>query len=329
MTDAILQVTGLRKWFSAGSVLHRKPPVQAVTDVSFAVPHGQVVGLVGESGSGKSTIAQCILRLHTPDAGEIRFDGTDITHLPRSQMLPFRRRVQMVFQDPYSSLDPKCTVGESIGEPIEIHGLAADASARRQMVADLLEQVGLRAEHAARYPHEFSGGQRQRIGIARALAVRPDLVVADEPVSALDVSIQAQIIQLIDRLRADFSLSMLMVAHDLAVVRYVSDFVIVLYLGRIMEAGPADEIYRRPLHPYTRALMSSAPNHKVNGRGERQILRGELPSPMRPPSGCVFRTRCPLAQPACADAIPPLRNIGGGRKIACSVVETGPLLEHP
>lgn len=321
MTDPILQVAGLRKWFPTGSVLQPKPPVQAVTDVSFDLPRGKVLGLVGESGSGKSTIAQCILGLYAPDAGKITFDGRDITSLPRRDRLAFRRRVQMVFQDPYSSLNPKLTVGDSIGEPIEIHRLAANTAEKKQLVADLLDQVGLRPEHAARYPHEFSGGQRQRIGIARALAVRPDLIVADEPVSALDVSVQAQIIQLIDRLRADFSLSMLMVAHDLAVVRYVSDYVVILYLGRVMEQGPAEEIYRRPLHPYTRALLSSAPSHKAGSRTAREVLRGELPSPMRPPSGCVLRTRCPLAQPACAKDVPPLRHIGGGRQIACAVVE--------
>lgn len=324
MSDVILRISGLTKWFASDTAFKRKPPVQAVTDVSFSVPRGKAVGLVGESGSGKSTIAQCVVRLHTPDAGSIVFDGVDISKLPRKSMLPFRRRVQMVFQDPYSSLNPRSTVGDSIGEPIDIHRLAEGAGQRTEMVAELLRQVGLRPEHAARYPHEFSGGQRQRIGIARALAVRPDLLVADEPVSALDVSIQAQIVHLIDRLRADFSLSMLMVSHDLAVVRYVSDFIVVLYLGRVMETGPADEIYRRPVHPYTRALLSSAPSRSGAARKARLTLSGELPSPMRPPSGCVLRTRCPLAVPACATAVPPLRDIGNGRQIACSVVETGP-----
>jgi len=318
----LLSVKGLRKWFPTGGFGSRQPPVRAVTDVSLTVGRGEVVGLVGESGSGKTTVAQCILRLYRPDQGEISFDGTDISTLSSDRMRPYRRRLQMVFQDPYSSLNPKLMVGASIAEPLEIHGIGANAAERRQIVSDLLEQVGLRPEHAGRYPHEFSGGQRQRIGIARALAVRPDLVVADEPVSALDVSVQAQIIQLLDRLKADFSLSMLIVAHDLAVVRYVSDRVVVMYLGTVVEAGPAEPLYANPLHPYTRALLSSAPRLGTPGGQRREVLRGELPSPVNPPSGCVFRTRCPLAQKKCAESVPMLRDLGADRKLACHVVES-------
>jgi oligopeptide/dipeptide ABC transporter ATP-binding protein len=320
-TDPLLSVTGLRKWFGGGGFGRRKPPVQAVTGVSFEVGRGEVVGLVGESGSGKTTVAQCILRLYEPDAGEIRFDGVDISHLGPKALQPHRRRLQMIFQDPYSSLNPKLTAGASIAEPMEVHGIGDNAAGRRALVAELLGQVGLRPEHAERYPHEFSGGQRQRIGIARALAVRPDLVVADEPVSALDVSVQAQIIELLERLRREFSLSMLMVAHDLAVVRYISDRVIVMYLGTVVEIGPADELYARPLHPYTRALLSAAPRLQGDKRVAREVLHGELPSPINPPSGCVFRTRCPIAEKRCAETVPPLRDMGGGRKLACLVVD--------
>ena len=316
----LLSVAGLRKWFGGHGFARRKAPVRAVTDVSFEVERGEVVGLVGESGSGKTTVAQCILRLYEPDAGEIRFDGVDISHLGPRALQPYRRRLQMVFQDPYSSLNPKLTAGASIAEPMEIHGIGTNDAGRRSLVAGLLEQVGLRPEHAHRYPHEFSGGQRQRIGIARALAIRPDLVVADEPVSALDVSVQAQIIELLERLRREFQLSMLMVAHDLAVVRYVSDRVIVMYLGTIVEIGPADELYARPLHPYTKALLSSAPRLLGDARKAREVLRGELPSPINPPSGCVFRTRCPIAERRCAEVIPRLRDVGGGRKLACIVI---------
>ncbi len=327
--DPLLAVTGLRKWFGGGSFARRKPPVRAVTDVSFEVARGEVVGLVGESGSGKTTVAQCVLRLYEPDAGEIRFDGVDISHLSPKALQPYRRRLQMVFQDPYSSLNPKLTAGASIAEPMEIHGIGGSAAGRRALVAELLDQVGLRPEHADRYPHEFSGGQRQRIGIARALAVRPDLVVADEPVSALDVSVQAQIIELLERLRREFRLSMLMVAHDLAVVRYVSDRVIVMYLGTIVESGPADALYARPLHPYTRALLSAAPRLHGDRRAPREVLRGELPSPINPPSGCVFRTRCPIAEQRCAEIVPPLRDIGGARKLACLVVDGSAQGEMP
>jgi oligopeptide/dipeptide ABC transporter ATP-binding protein len=319
--DPLLAVSGLRKWFGGGGFARRRPPVRAVTDVSFEVGRGEVVGLVGESGSGKTTVAQCILRLYEPDAGEIRFDGIDIGHLGPKALRPYRRRLQMVFQDPYSSLNPKLTAGASIAEPMEIHGIGASTAGRRALVAELLGQVGLRPEHADRYPHEFSGGQRQRIGIARALAVRPDLVVADEPVSALDVSVQAQIIELLERLRREFRLSMLIVAHDLAVVRYVSDRVIVMYLGTIVESGPADDLYARPLHPYTRALLSAAPRLHGGARAAREVLRGELPSPINPPSGCVFRTRCPIAEKRCAEIVPPLRDVGEGRKLACVVVD--------
>jgi len=308
----LLEVEGLRKWFTSGGGV-----VQAVTDVSFTLNHGEVLGLVGESGSGKTTIGQTVLRLQDPTAGRIVLAGTDITHLSQRALRPSRRRMQMVFQDPYASLNPRLRVGDALAEPLETFGLVAGRAAKAERVAELLELVGLRADHAARYPHEFSGGQRQRIGIARALAPNPDLVIADELVSALDVSVQAQILALIDDLRARLGLTMLLIAHDLAVVEYVSDRVAVLYLGRIMEIGRTRDIYRTPGHPYTQALMSAVPRVRVGDRANRIVLRGDIPSPLNPPSGCPFRTRCPVSLPACADAVPALRDRGNNHAVAC------------
>ncbi|UFN48367.1 ABC transporter ATP-binding protein [Roseomonas sp. OT10] len=325
MTAApLLAVEGLRKWFpqkpgGLGRLSGRAPTaVQAVTDVSFTLRRGEVLGLVGESGSGKTTIGQCVMRLHEPSAGRIMFDGTDVAALPSRAMRPLRQRMQMVFQDPYASLNPRLRVGDSIAEPLETFGLLKTRAERTDRVAELLETVGLRADHAGRYPHEFSGGQRQRIGIARAIAPGPELIVADEPVSALDVSVQAQIVALIEELRARLGLTMLLIAHDLAVVEYVSDRVAVLYLGRVMEIGPAREVYRTPRHPYTRALLSAVPEARPHAdRGPRIVLRGDIPSPLNPPSGCPFRTRCPEAVPACGDAVPPLRDVGADHAVAC------------
>ncbi len=291
--------------------------LRAVSDVTLDIRRGEVLGLVGESGSGKSTLGLALLRLAPVTAGTVAFDGTDITTLSRHALQPYRRRMQIVFQDPYSALDPRQTVGDALAEPLAIHGIGADAKSRRARVDDLLATVGLAPQHARRYPHEFSGGQRQRIGIARALALEPQFVVADEPVSALDVSIQAQILALLRDLRARFGLTLLFVSHDLAVVRYLSDRVAVMYLGRIVEIGPAQSLYRRPQHPYTRALLAAVPARTPGVARPQGVLAGDLPSPLAPPSGCAFRSRCPHAIAACADAVPALREIAPGHAKAC------------
>ena len=291
--------------------------LKAVRNVSLGIARGEVLGLVGESGSGKSTLGLALLRLAPITEGTVRFDGEDITHLSRQALQPYRRRMQIVFQDPYSALDPRQTVGDALAEPLAIHGLGASARDRRARVDELLTMVGLTPQHARRYPHEFSGGQRQRIGIARALALEPELIVADEPVSALDVSIQAQILALLRDLRARLRLTLLFVSHDLAVVRYLSDRVAVMYLGRIVEIAPSDALYRRPRHPYTRALLASVPARAPGAARAHAVLSGDLPSPLNPPSGCAFRTRCPHALPACAEAVPELRTVSAGHVKAC------------
>nr|WP_244493730.1 oligopeptide/dipeptide ABC transporter ATP-binding protein [Aureimonas sp. AU4] len=290
--------------------------VRAVDGVSFSVRRGSIVGLVGESGSGKTTVGRSILRLVKPTGGAARFEGTDLLTLSDREMRAYRRRLQIIFQDPYSSLNPRMRVGAILAEALDTHGLAKGA-ARERRIAELLTRVGLSPDHARRYPHEFSGGQRQRIGIARALAVEPDLIVADEPVSALDVSVQAQILNLLQDLQREFGLTMLFVAHDLSVVEYLCDEVVVMYLGRIMERGPSREVYRRPRHPYTRALIATAPVPDPNHSRERVILKGDIPSPIDPPSGCVFRTRCPHAAPVCAERRPPDEEVAPGHFAAC------------
>lgn len=291
------------------------PVVRAVDGVSFDVPRNTIVGLVGESGSGKTTTGRALLRLFAPTAGRIVFDGQDITKLNEKQMLPWRRRMQIVFQDPYASLNPRMTVAEILGEALDTHKLAQHRRAER--IGELLERVGLNADHSRRYPHEFSGGQRQRIGIARALAVEPDFIVADEPVSALDVSVQAQVLNLLQDLQRDLGLTMLFVAHDLAVVDYLCDDVVVMYLGRVMERGPTSEVYARPRHPYTRALLSAAPVPDPRAPRSRILLKGDIPSPVNPPSGCVFRTRCPHAIDACAAAVPPAVGVSADHYVSC------------
>jgi peptide/nickel transport system ATP-binding protein len=275
-----------------------------------------VVGLVGESGSGKTTFGRAVLRLTDSTAGSIHFDGEDITRLDRDAMRPFRRRMQIIFQDPYASLNPRLTVQDTIGEALDIHNIGKPGS-RRDRIIELLERVGLGATHAARYPHEFSGGQRQRVVIARALAVEPDFIVADEPVSALDVSIQAQIINLLSSLQRDLGLAMLLISHDLHVVEHICDRVIVMYLGRVMEEGPVDTLFSRPRHPYTEALLAAAPVPDPEVERKKIILTGDIPSPANPPSGCVFRTRCRYALPACSEFRPPLRQLEGGGAVAC------------
>jgi peptide/nickel transport system ATP-binding protein len=314
----LLQVRGLRKYFPIrGGVFSRVVAnVKAVEDVSFDVKRGEVVGLVGESGSGKTTAGRAILRLIEPTAGEVIFDGVDIAKLPKGKMREYRKEMQIIFQDPFASLNPRMSVGDIIGEALTIHNLAR-GKAKEARVADLLERVGMNAGHMRRYPHEFSGGQRQRIGIARALAVDPKFIVADEPVSALDVSIQAQVVNLLQDLKDELGLTMLFIAHDLGVVEYISDKVIVMYLGRIMEIAPAKELYKNPIHPYTEALLSAVPIPDPTIKRERVILQGDIPSPINPPSGCVFRTRCPIAIEDCKHVIPPLEEVGPGHLKAC------------
>src|SRR5450631_2350031 len=311
MNDAMLAVRGLKKYFG-----HGDHPVRAVDDVSFDIETGEVLGLVGESGSGKSTIGRSLLKLIEPTAGEIRFEGADLAPLSARAMRPYRRRLQIIFQDPYASLNPRRRVGDTLDEALATHGLHRGA-ARAGRIAELLSLVGLAPEHAQRFPHEFSGGQRQRIGIARALAVEPRFIVADEPVSALDVSIQAQVINLLCDLRERFGLTMLFISHDLDVVEYLCDRIVVLYLGKIMEVASAGDLYRTPQHPYTQALLDASPRPDPDARRERRLLQGDIPSPVDPPSGCVFRTRCPHAQDACAATVPPLREVAPGRFKAC------------
>jgi peptide/nickel transport system ATP-binding protein len=310
----LLSVQGLKVHFPIGTGRHA-PVVRAVEDVSFDVPRKSIVGLVGESGSGKTTTGRALLRLIKPTTGKLVFDGHDISDLDEARMLPWRRRMQIVFQDPYASLNPRMTVAEIIGEALDTHKLAQDR--RDARIGELLERVGLNADHRKRYPHEFSGGQRQRIGIARALAVEPDFIVADEPVSALDVSVQAQVLNLLQDLQRDLGLTMLFVAHDLAVVDYLCDEVVVMYLGRVMERGPTRLVYDAPRHPYTRALLSAAPVPDPRAPRTRTLLKGEIPSPIDPPSGCVFRTRCPHATEACAAQVPAPRDLGQGHFAAC------------
>jgi len=315
---SLLQVTDLTKYFPIrGGVLNRVVNnVQAVNGVTFDVRRGEVVGLVGESGSGKTTVGRTLLRLEEATSGSVAFDGTDVLRLPKTDMRKFRKRMQIIFQDPYASLNPREKIRTLIGHALRLHDIGTPAD-REARIVQLLEQVGLSADYLDRFPHEFSGGQRQRIGIARALAVDPEFVVADEPVSALDVSIQAQVINLLDDLKVQFNLTMLFIAHDLAVVEHICDRVIVMYLGRIMEIAPATALYSTPNHPYTQALLSAVPIPQPGRKRARVVLKGDIPSPINPPSGCVFRTRCPLAISDCAHIIPPLKQVGPDHFSAC------------
>jgi oligopeptide/dipeptide ABC transporter ATP-binding protein len=317
-TAPLLDVRGLSKRFPVkGQPFSReKKQVHAVDDVSFSIGRGEVVGLVGESGSGKTTIGRTIMRLTDPTEGQIVYEGTDIANLPPRDMMAFRRKIQMVFQDPFASLNPRRKVGELIAEGMEIHGLGSRQE-REAEVARLLELVGLPADAAQRFPHEFSGGQRQRIGIARALAVSPGFIVADEPVSALDVSVQAQVLNLLQDLKEQLGLTILFIAHDLAVVEHFCDRVIVMYLGRIMEIAPRERLYTNPKHPYTEALLSAAPVPDPDRQGQRIVLEGDIPSPINPPSGCVLRTRCRYAIAQCAEIRPELREVAPGHFKAC------------
>ncbi len=316
----LLRVEGLTKHFDLGGGLlgfGGGDVVRAVDGVSFDIRQGEILGLVGESGSGKSTVGKTLLRLLRPTAGSILFDGSDLAPLTRRQLRPFRRRMQLIFQDPFSSLNPRMTVGRIIATPIKIHDPQASQADRRRRVEDLLRLVGLSPGHAERYPHEFSGGQRQRIGIARALVMNPEFLVADEPVSALDVSIQAQVVNLLLEVRQKFGLTMLFISHDLAVVGCIADRIAVMYLGKLVELAPRDALFLDPRHPYTEALFSAEPIPDPSLRRQRVLLKGEIPSPVDPPSGCVFRTRCPYALPDCAKTVPPLREIAPGHAKAC------------
>ena len=314
--SALVIAEGLTRHFAMPGFLTRRKPVQAVTDVSLAVAAGEAVGLVGESGSGKSTLGRLMLGLNVPTSGRVLFDGRDLAELSARERRASRRRMQIVFQDPQSSLDPRRSIGAQIADGLAIHKLAP-AKERPHLVEELLAQVGLPPTHADRYPHQFSGGQRQRIGIARALAMRPQFLVADEPVSALDVSVQAQVLRLLADLRHRLGLALLFISHDLAVVRSLCDRVAVMYLGRVMEEGPAASVFARPAHPYTQALLSAAPSLDPARRRKRLLLAGDPPSPSDPPSGCVFRTRCPKAMPECATGVPQFRDLGSGHKAAC------------
>ncbi|MFQ5697814.1 MAG: ABC transporter ATP-binding protein [Myxococcota bacterium] len=317
MSDALLEVRGLRKAFPVrGGAFGGRRWLRAVAGVDLRVEARETVGLVGESGCGKSTLGRLALRLLEADAGEIRFSGHDVRQASRAELRNLRREMQIIFQDPFASLNPRLTIGDAVGEGLAIHRIAT-RSERRKRVAELLEIVGLRAEHARRFPHEFSGGQRQRVGIARALALEPHLIVADEPVSSLDVSVQAQILNLLLDLQERFGIAYLFISHDLRVVRHLADRVYVMYLGRIVEEAPAERIYARPQHPYTEALLSAVPFPDPGRRQERVVLEGDVPSPISPPSGCPFHPRCSRAVERCELEIPALRRVGPDHLSAC------------
>ena len=326
MSDKLLQVEHLKQYFPAGGMGKNRKFVKAVDDVSFFVNKGETLGLVGESGCGKTTTGRSILRLYEPTGGKITFDGKvilDVENKVKVDMLPYRQKMQMVFQDPYASLDPRMTVGDIVGEAIDIHKLAANKKERHDMIISMLENVGLNSEHANRYPHEFSGGQRQRVGIARALAVNPQFIVCDEPISALDVSIQAQVVNMFEELQEQMGLTYLFIAHDLSVVKHISDRIGVMYLGKMVELADSYELVARSLHPYTKSLISAIPiADPIKARASKRIvLQGDVPSPLNPPTGCRFRTRCPYADECCAQKEPEWREVEKGHYVACHHVE--------
>lgn len=322
--QTLLEVKNLKKYYPIhGGIFGKKVgEVKAVDNVSFLVNKGETLGIVGESGCGKSTTGRAILRLEEPTEGEVKFEGTSLTGLKPHEMRRMRRELQMVFQDPFASLNPRKTAGEIVEEPLQVHGIG-NAKERKEEVRELLQVVGLDSYHAGRYPHQFSGGQRQRIGIARALAVKPKLIIADEPVSALDVSIQSQVLNLLEDLQEKFDLTYLFIAHDLSVVRHISDRVGVMYLGRMVELADRDQLYENPLHPYTQALMSAVPIPDPEAKRERIILSGDVPSPSQPPKGCAFHTRCPRAMEICGEVRPEFKDYGGGHLAACHLLEEG------
>jgi oligopeptide transport system ATP-binding protein len=319
--EVLLEVRDLVKHFTVGGGLFggRAGTVRAVEGVSFTLRRGETLGLVGESGCGKTTTGRCILQLERPTSGQVIFEGRDLGTMSDTDLRSMRRRMQVIFQDPYASLNPRMTVGQILAEPLAVHGVVPDRQRRRERVRDLLSRVGLLPQHADRYPHQLSGGQRQRVGIARALAVEPSLIVCDEPVSALDVSIQAQIINLLEDLQSEFGLTYLFIAHDLAVVRHISDRVAVMYLGKMVEIADRRELYDSPLHPYTKALLAAVPipDPVLEAQRVHSVLVGEVPSPLNPPSGCVFHPRCPIAIDRCRGEVPPLREVMPGHWAAC------------
>ena len=321
----LVEVQHLQQYFPAGGVGKNRKYVQAVDDVSFAIRKGETLGLVGESGCGKTTTGRTLLRLYEPTGGKIYYDGNLLFDKEKNiavDMLPYRRRMQIVFQDPYASLDPRMTIGDIVGEGIDIHHLAENDKDRHDKIIALLERVGLNSEHANRYCHEFSGGQRQRVGIARALAVNPEFIVCDEPVSALDVSIQAQVVNMFEDLQQEMGLTYLFIAHDLSVVKHISNRIGVMYLGKLVEVGDSEEIYQNHLHPYTEALLSSVPlpDPELAHRSEPIMLQGDIPSPIDPPSGCRFRTRCPYATDKCKEAVPEFKEHAPGHWAACHLL---------
>ena len=318
--ENLVEVSHLKEYFPINTGMFTSKPLKAVDDVSFSIRRGETLGLVGESGCGKTTVGRTLLHLYEPTGGEVRFEGKPIR--TKADINEFRRKATMVFQDPYSSLNPRMTVSDIIGEPLDIHKMYRNKSEREQRILELMDRVGLNSEHASRYAHEFSGGQRQRIGIARALALNPKFIVCDEPVSALDVSIQAQVINMFDELQDEMGLTYLFIAHDILVVRHISDRIAVMYLGKMVELADAKEIYEHPLHPYTQSLMSAVPqpDPKVARANKRIVLTGDIPSPLNAPSGCPFRTRCPQATEACAEAMPEFREVAPGHFAACHFV---------
>ena len=316
----LIEVENLKMYFKKvrGVIRQKVSYVKAVDNVSFFIDRGETFGLVGESGCGKTTTGRAISRLYEPTDGTVRYDGADITHLSAREFMAYRKKIQMIFQDPYASLNPRMTVADIVGEPLDIHHICS-GKAREEYILDLLSRVGLNKDHASRYPHEFSGGQRQRVGIARALAVGPEFIICDEPISALDVSIQAQVINMLEDLQADRGFTYLFIAHDLSVVKHISSRIGVMYLGHMVELAKSNELYRKPLHPYTQTLLSAIPiaDPKASRAKQRIILQGDIPSPMNPPSGCTFRTRCPYATEECAQSAPEFKEWEPGHFAAC------------